>query len=47
MLNSRSESKRHRRLVTISPDGATDWSEPRFDEQLLEPICMAGHRPRA
>ena len=42
MLNSRNESKRHRRLVTISPDGATGWSEPRLDEQLLEPICMAG-----
>ena len=42
MLNTRSESKAHRRLVTISPDGATDWSQPRFDEQLLEPICMAG-----
>lgn len=42
MLNSRSESKAHRRLVTVSPDGATDWSEPRFDPQLLEPICMAG-----
>lgn len=42
MLNSRSESKRHRRLVTISPNGATKWSEPRFDEALLEPICMAG-----
>ncbi len=42
MLNSRSESKRHRRLVTISPDGASNWSQPRFDQQLLEPICMAG-----
>lgn len=42
MLNSRSESKRHRRLVTTSPDGATRWSVPRFDEALLEPICMAG-----
>jgi sialidase-1 len=42
MLNSRSESKRHRRLVTIGPDGATGWSKPRFDEALLEPICMAG-----
>jgi len=42
MLNSRSESKRHRRLVTISPDGATNWSTPRFDKALLEPICMAG-----
>lgn len=32
----------HRRVVTISPDGATGWSQPRFDEQLLESVCMAG-----
>ncbi len=42
MLNVRSESKAHRRLVVTSPDGATNWSTPRFDEALLEPICMAG-----
>lgn len=42
MLNVRSESKSHRRLVTVSPDGATNWSRPRFDEGLLEPICMGG-----
>jgi sialidase-1 len=42
MLNTRSESKSHRRIVTISPDGATNWSRPQFDQQLLEPICMAG-----
>lgn len=42
MLNSRSESKRHRRLVTVGPDGATGWSQPQFDDALLEPICMAG-----
>ncbi len=40
MLNVRSESKAHRRLVTISPDGATKWSTPKFDDALLEPICM-------
>ena len=40
MLNVRNESKAHRRLVTISPDGATGWSTPRFDDELLEPICM-------
>ena len=40
MLNTRSVSKRSRRLVTTSPDGATGWSKPRFDESLLEPICM-------
>lgn len=41
MLNSRSESKPHRRLVTIGPDGASGWTKPRFDEALLEPVCMA------
>ena len=41
MLNVRSESTTHRRLVTTSPDGAANWSEPTFDEALLEPICMA------
>lgn len=40
MLNVRSESKANRRLVTTSADGATGWSRPRFDEALLEPICM-------
>ncbi len=42
MLNVRSESKAHRRLVTVSPDGATHWSTPRFVDALLEPICMGG-----
>lgn len=42
MLNVRSESKAHRRLVTVSKDGATGWSTPRFDDALLEPICMGG-----
>ena len=42
MLNVRNESKTHRRLVTTSRDGATGWSAPKFDDALLEPICMAG-----
>ncbi|MCX6903027.1 MAG: sialidase family protein [Verrucomicrobia bacterium] len=42
LLNARSESEAQRRLVTTSPDGATGWSPARFDEALLEPICMAG-----
>jgi sialidase-1 len=41
MLNVRSESRAHRRLVTFSKDGATNWSKPVFHPQLLEPICMA------
>jgi sialidase-1 len=40
MLNVRNESKTHRRLITTSNDGATGWSTPRFDDALLEPICM-------
>lgn len=42
MLNGRNSSKTSRRLVTTSRDGATGWSEPRFDEALWEPICAAG-----
>lgn len=42
MLNVRNESKAHRRIVVTSPDGATGWTAPRFDEALVEPICMAG-----
>ena len=41
MLNVRSESHAHRRIVVHSRDGASGWSQPRFDESLLEPICMA------
>jgi sialidase-1 len=41
MLNVRSESKNQRRLVSVSKDGATGWSRPMFQEELLEPICMA------
>jgi sialidase-1 len=41
LLNVRSESPRNRRLVTISPDGARDWSRPEYHPELLEPVCMA------
>lgn len=40
MLNVRSESKAHRRLVVTSKDGATGWSAPRFEGALVEPICF-------
>ncbi|MFO0797273.1 MAG: sialidase family protein [Gemmataceae bacterium] len=40
MLNARTESKAHRRIVTVSPDGATKWSPPAFDDALPEPICF-------
>ena len=41
MLNIRSESKQHRRAVAVSPDGATSWTKPAFDDALVEPVCMA------
>ena len=41
LFNIRSESDTHRRLISISPDGIRGWSTPAFDEQLLEPVCMA------
>jgi sialidase-1 len=41
MLNIRTASKPNRRLVTTSPDGATHWAKPHFDDALLEPVCMA------
>jgi sialidase-1 len=40
MINARSESKNHRRLINLSRDGGVTWAKPRFDEALLEPICM-------
>ena len=40
MLNARCESKANRRLITTSVDGATKWKEPRFDDALVEPVCM-------
>lgn len=41
VLNMRSESKAHRRAIATSPDGATGWSQPAFQDELVEPICMA------
>ena len=40
LFNTRTESDTHRRLFSISPNGATAWSTPEFDETLLEPICF-------
>lgn len=41
LLNMRSEAHAHRRAIATSPDGATKWTRPRFDDALVEPICMA------
>ena len=42
LLNIRAPSARHRRLQSVSPDGATRWSKPEFVEDLPEPICFGG-----
>jgi sialidase-1 len=41
MLNMRAPSKAQRRILTFSPDGATAWTAPQFDDQLFEPVCFA------
>lgn len=43
LANVRNESKRHRRLFSVSKDGTTGWSKPEFQEALYEPICMGGN----
>ena len=40
MLNARTMASSNRRLITISPDGAGNWSTPSFDPALLDPKCM-------
>ena len=42
MLNARNESSAGRRIIVTSPDGASGWSEPHFQEDLVDPVCMAG-----
>ncbi len=42
MLNARNESSAGRRIVVTSPDGATRWSQPHFQNDLVDPVCMAG-----
>jgi sialidase-1 len=40
MMNIRNEADAHRRAVSLSPNGATEWTVPRFDPNLREPICF-------
>jgi len=40
LCNIRSECPQNRRLISNSPDGASGWTEPVFDDALLEPVCM-------
>ncbi len=40
LLNLRNEAPELRRAVSVSRDGASGWSLPRFDPALKDPICM-------
>lgn len=42
LLNIRSENRIYQRAISTSDDGATGWSPIEFDDELYEPICMAG-----
>lgn len=41
LLVTRSPSQANRKIVLTSPDGAADWTKPKFHPQLWEPVCMA------
>ncbi|NWF84670.1 MAG: exo-alpha-sialidase [Bryobacteraceae bacterium] len=41
MSNLRNEGKEHRRAVTYSPDGISNWTAPQFHQGLFETVCMA------
>lgn len=41
MVNIRTESAPHQRMIAYSPDGATNWTKPVFDDELFDPVCMA------
>ena len=42
LLLARTRSAGHRKVATISADGATGWSRPEPVPDLLEPVCMSG-----
>ncbi len=41
MMNVRTASDAHRRTITISKDGATKWSTPHMQQDLIDPRCFA------
>ena len=40
MFYIRNESPNYRRLISTSEDGATNWSEPYYEDAFFEPICF-------
>ena len=45
LVNMRSESREYLRLQSVSRDGATGWSKPRFVPELFEPVCFGAMCP--
>lgn len=41
MFNMRNESPNYRRLVSISPNGVSEWTRPYYSDNFFEPICHA------
>jgi sialidase-1 len=41
MFNMRNESPNYRRLVSISPNGISNWTRPYYSDNFFEPICHA------
>lgn len=39
--NFRNEGAQHQRLLSNSPDGINNWTEPKFSPDLFEPVCQA------
>jgi sialidase-1 len=40
LFNIRSEDRERRRAISISKDGVHQWSRPKFDPALVEPVCF-------
>jgi sialidase-1 len=41
MLHMRTPDAKRLKAVSYSPDGATNWTKPVFDEEIFEPVCMS------
>jgi sialidase-1 len=42
LVTARNTDAHNRRMLAMSPNGATEWSKPLLADELLEPGCMAG-----
>ena len=42
MINVRHESEKKKRYISFSKDGASNWYDGHFDENLSDPVCQGG-----